>query len=370
MGTITTRKTKAGKIRYRAEIRKNITGYPPFSESKTFSKQSAAEAWLRKRETEIDENPDIMKGRKSVMLLGEAIDRFLSESGELYARTVRLTLKTLKNMPIAALDITKMSRSDFADFATARRAGCAGYEPVSGATVLQDLRMMRVVLNRAELLWGYPAALHEFDRALEGLMRSRVVHSSRQRDVLPSADDLRRLTLYFYRDWLAGKTIMPVHLIMWLAIYTARREAELTCLDLRDFDRDSLAWTARDLKSPYGSEGDHKAFAVLPQVLPLVDLLLSPLYRSRMPGDENLLLPLNPRSIANRFRKGRRALGISEDICFHTLRHEGLTRLAEDGWSIPQMQTVSLHGSWSSLQRYANHRRKRDRVDWADIELS
>ena len=54
MGTITTRKTKAGKIRYRAEIRKNITGYPPFSESKTFSKQSAAEAWLRKRETEIE----------------------------------------------------------------------------------------------------------------------------------------------------------------------------------------------------------------------------------------------------------------------------------------------------------------------------
>lgn len=368
MGTVSVRKSKDGKVRFRAEIRRAVHGYPKFSESKTFSKRSLAEAWLRKREAEIEADPDIMRGRKSRLLFGEAIVRFLTEAGDNYARTVNKSLSSLQRMEVvASLDITAFSRADIAHFAHLRRKGCNGFKPVTGSTVLHDLRLLRMVLNQAELSWGYAPPLHEFDRAVEGLRKGRVVHASREREALPSPDDLRRLSLLFFRDWLAGKTVMPMHLIMWLAIYSTRREAELSRLDLRDFNRTEMSWLVRDVKSPYGSAGNHKAFVVLPQVVPLVDLLLSSPYRARMPKSEHLLLPLNPRSVANRFRKARDALGINGDICFHSLRHEGITRLAEDGWSVPQMQTVSLHGSWSSLQRYADHRRKRERLDWVDI---
>ena len=42
------------------------------------------------------------------------------------------------------------------------------------------------------------------------------------------------------------------------------------------------------------------------------------------------------------------------DLHFHDLRHEGCSRLAESGLSIPEIQQVSLHDSWSSLQIYVN----------------
>ena len=54
------------------------------------------------------------------------------------------------------------------------------------------------------------------------------------------------------------------------------------------------------------------------------------------------------------------------DLRFHDLRHEGATRLAEDGATIPQIQRATLHDSWSSLQRYVNLRRRGDRLDFAE----
>ena len=46
-----------------------------------------------------------------------------------------------------------------------------------------------------------------------------------------------------------------------------------------------------------------------------------------------------------------------EDLRFHDLRHEGATRLAENGLTISQLQQ-QLHESWSSLERYVQIRRR------------
>jgi hypothetical protein len=40
--------------------------------------------------------------------------------------------------------------------------------------------------------------------------------------------------------------------------------------------------------------------------------------------------------------------------------------LAEDGKTIPEIQQVSLHDSWSSLQRYVQVTRQ-DRVEWSGL---
>lgn len=62
-------------------------------------------------------------------------------------------------------------------------------------------------------------------------------------------------------------------------------------------------------------------------------------------------------------RQGNRAcylLGI-EDLHFHDLRHEGVSRLFELGWTIPHAASVSGHRSWQSLKRYTHIRQRGDK---------
>jgi len=75
------------------------------------------------------------------------------------------------------------------------------------------------------------------------------------------------------------------------------------------------------------------------------------------------LIPLSPKTIGGEFRKACKILGI-EDLKFHDLRHEGCTRLAEQGFTIPQIQQVSLHDSWGSLERYVSVKRRKQTLSF------
>lgn len=160
-----------------------------------------------------------------------------------------------------------------------------------------------------------------------------------------------------------------MHLVMWLAIYTTRRQDELMNLRLADFDRHNNQWLVRDVKNPDGSMGNHKYAHLEPNALAIIDELLQPPVRNRMIysgyGDE-LLIPANTRTVSAYFTRACHILDI-DGLRFHDLRHEGATRLAEDNWSVPQIQTVTLHSSWKSLQRYVNLKKRPHRLDYWDI---
>jgi integrase len=52
---------------------------------------------------------------------------------------------------------------------------------------------------------------------------------------------------------------------------------------------------------------------------------------------------------------------------FHDLRHDGISRLFEMGWTIPHVASVSGHRSWQSLKRYTHIRQNGDKYagwDW------
>ena len=42
------------------------------------------------------------------------------------------------------------------------------------------------------------------------------------------------------------------------------------------------------------------------------------------------------------------------DVTFHCLRHEGISRLFEKGYSIPQVAVHSGHKNWNNLRRYTH----------------
>ena len=124
-----------------------------------------------------------------------------------------------------------------------------------------------------------------------------------------------------------------------------------------------------DLKNPNGSKGNHKSFDVLDPCKEMIKRLKQSEVRERMlklGHDENLLLPLNPKSLGKEFRDACKMLGI-DDLRFHDLRHEGCTRLAEQSFTIPEIQKVSLHDSGSSLQRYVSVKARRNTMQLEEV---
>ncbi|KAK6697431.1 hypothetical protein SNK04_014003 [Fusarium graminearum] len=72
----------------------------------------------------------------------------------------------------------------------------------------------------------------------------------------------------------------------------------------------------------------------------------------RGPGPAGVAyLPYKADSIGASFRRACNRLQI-EDLHFHDLRHEGTSRLFEQGYTIPEVAIVTGHRDWKSLKRY------------------
>lgn len=365
MGSVTKRTTSKGEIRYRAliQIRKQDIDY---SESKTFSKKSLAEAWLKKRELELELNPEIITGEEVIELTFlDALISYEEYIGEMTS-SKKYKLKQFKDYEIIRKKLSKLKSEDFSSYALKRRNGdfSNGVSPAK-ATVEQELYYFRVILLHADLILGQENnAVKELDKAMKGLRNARQIDRSETRERLPTNEELQLLTNYFYQLWLMPKSVFPLHLIMWLAIYTTRRRGELFSLRLEDDDPEHGSWLVRDLKNPKGSKGNNKRFKVCPEARAIINMLLEPEVRKKMTRrnpENGLLLPTMADSTIRVFTDTCKILGI-KDFRFHDLRHEGATRLAEKGLSIPQIQQYTLHDSWSSLERYVNLDHKRKKV--------
>lgn len=218
-------------------------------------------------------------------------------------------------------------------------------------------------------MWDIDIDLNSFDKATSQLRKTRQISSSKKRDRLPTNEELITLTKYFAQKWKNPSYSYPMHLIIWFAIYSCRREAEITRMELTDYDQHNQLWKIRDLKNPTGSRGNHKEFNVSPQCKKIIELLSETDVRDRMLKrgySEDYLIPLSPKTIGGEFRKACKLLGI-DDLKFHDLRHEGCTRLAEQGFTIPQIQQVSLHDSWGSLERYVSVKRRKQTLNFEKL---
>ncbi|MFW2079029.1 tyrosine recombinase XerC [Acinetobacter sp. ULE_I010] len=373
MGAISQRKLADGTIRFRAEIRISRKGFANFKESKTFSSMRLAQKWLAMREEEIEENPDILLGRSDVtnITLANAIEKYLDEVGNEYGRTKTYCLRLIQKFPIAQYIITKIKPADISEHVALRKGGYAKLDlkPIATSTLQHELLHIRGVLSHASVMWDVNVDLAGFDKATAQLRKTRQISSSGKRDRLPTTAELKKLTEYFYRKWQKPVYSYPMHLIVWFAIFSCRRESEITEMLLADYDEDNDVWKVRDLKNPNGSKGNHKEFNVLEPCRKMIELLQVKSTRKRMLNrgyDKDLLIPLSPKTIGGEFRNACKILGI-EDLRFHDLRHEGCTRLAEQGFTIPQIQQVSLHDSWGSLERYVSVKKRKKTIELDEV---
>jgi integrase len=146
----------------------------------------------------------------------------------------------------------------------------------------------------------------------------------------------------------ALRAVMPAMLrdIYDLAVLTCMRRGEFVRLEWRDVDQEKRLLTIRDRKHPRQREGHTDVIPLLGNALEIL---------TRQERGDGPIFPVSPEWISDQFLLACRIARI-EDLHFHDLRHEAVSRLFEMGYTIEQVALVSGHRSWSMLKRYTNLR--------------
>jgi integrase len=344
MGTIVERRRKDGSIAYLAKISITRDGKIAHRENKTFDRRPAANAWIAKRETELSKPGEIERAKTSHVTLADAIDKYVTETIKAIGRTKAQVLEAVKAYPIAGMPCDKIASHHIIELA---QQLIEGRQP---QTVGNYLSHLSAVFTLAKPAWDYPLDKSAMDDAMVVAKRMGLISKSKRRDRRPTLAELEILMEHFA---LRRADFAPMHVLTAFAIYSTRRQEEITRIAWSDLDEVNSRILVRDMKNPGEKLGNDVWCDLPPEALAIIQA---------MPRDGERIFPYGTGAISANFTRACALKGI-EDLHFHDLRHEGVSRLFEMGRDIPRVALVSGHRSWSSLQRYAHIRQSGDKYE-------
>ena len=354
MGTIVSRRRKDGTLGHTAQIRIKQDGRLVHSETQTFDRKPAAQAWLNKREAELAQPGALHKPADP--LLRDVITTYNADNARPHGATKTQVLRTIAASTLGDLRCSQVTSQEIVKFAQGIDA-----TPGTRANYISHLAAVVAVARPA---WGYPLSQQALDDARTVLTRLGITGRSRSRTRRPTLEELDQL-LRFYADAEKRRSnILPMTRIITFAIFSTRRQEEITRITLADLDRANMEQTVRDMKNPGEKTGNDVATTLTPEALRLIDV------QTKAAGIEDgaTIWPYNSDSISTSFTRTCQILGI-EDLHFHDLRHDGISRLFELGWNIPRVACVSGHRTWASLKRYTHLRQVGDKyAGWPWLE--
>ena len=353
MGTITARKRKDGSTGYTAQIVRKKDGKIVLREAKTFDGKREANSWIVFREAELDKPGGIERATRTTTTLADAIDAYTTRVTDI-GRTKAQCLKSIKDYRIASMACEAITAKDISDFAHELRKG--GRKP---QTVANYISHLSAVFRAGRPLLGMPLPLQEMRDAQQALTASKDIKKSSERTRRPTLDELDALMQFFVDRQKRAPQSAPMHKLIAFAIFSTRRQEEITRIRWEDLDEKHSRILVRDLKHPGQKIGNHVWCELPPEALAII---------KSMPSTKPEIFPFGTDAISAAFTRACRLLDI-KDLHFHDLRHEGVSRLFELGKTIPLAASVSGHRSWNSLKRYAQIREHGDKfAGWPWLE--
>ncbi|WP_354435678.1 tyrosine-type recombinase/integrase [Martelella mangrovi] len=348
MGTITARKQRRnGRMSYTAQIRIKRNGKTVHSESQTFDRKKLAVAWMNKREGDLFEPGGLERAKHGNVTLANVIDQYIKENAAPLGRTKAQVLHTLKSFDIADLSCEEITSAHIVALA---RELSIDKNPQTVANYLSHLSSVFAIARPA---WGYPLDKQAMQDGVIVAKRLGMTSKSRQRDRRPTLDELDELLAFFRQRRAQAPQSMPMDEIILFALFSTRRQDEICRISWADLDEQNSRVLVRDMKNP-GQKIGNDNWCDLPA--PALAVI------KRAPQKAERIFPYSPESISANFTRACRLLGL-EDLHFHDLRHEGISRLFEIGYNIPHAAAVSGHRSWVSLKRYSHIRQRGDKYE-------
>ena len=349
MTGITSRKRSDGTMGHTAQIRLKKGGKVIYTESKTFDRKPAAAAWRAKRMDELAMPGALDKPTDPT--LSEVIDQYNKDTQRPHGKTKDQVLRTIRNSYLGAMKCSEITSQVLVQYAQSLEA-----QP---QTVGNYMSHLSSVMSVARPAWGYPLDAQAMADARVVMDRLGIIGRSKERTRRPTLDELDKLMRHFTLSELKRADSLPMRRIIAFAIFSTRRQEEVTRITWADLNADHLEQVVRDMKNPGEKIGNDVTTTLTPEALALINM---------QPRTDARIWPHNAESISAAFTRACQFLGI-EDLHFHDLRHDGISRLFEMGWSIPRVACVSGHRSWKSLQRYTHLRQAGDKyAGWPWME--
>ncbi|WP_229420510.1 site-specific integrase [Pseudoduganella albidiflava] len=280
----------------------------------------------------------------SKMTVADLIDRYAKEIGTVkpFGKNKAAVLAALRTQ-LGDTRLPDLTIERLTQHLQARQKAGAG-----GVTIAIDLTYLGSVLKAAKNLWRLPVDPSVTAGARDNMRYLGLSPKSKERDRRPTADELTKLKAHF-KEKLRQRIPMPD--LIDFAVATAMRLGEIIALRWQDLDERHRTIIIRDRKHPQEKIGNDQEVPLLGEAFDIV------LRQPRNSGEDRIF-PVTEGSVSTIFPRACNALGI-EDLRFHDLRHEGVSRLFEQRYSIEEVALVSGHRDWKMLSRYL-HLRARD----------
>lgn len=354
MGSIIARKRKDGTTGYTAQIVLKRGGKRVYSEAQTFDREVIARTWMKKREAQLAQPEGLATAKTGKATLGSAIDKYIELDTGSMGRSKLQVLKAIRADDIAMIPCADMRSSDILGYA---RDLSARVQP---QTVQNYLSHLAAVFTIARPAWGFDLDPQVMRDAFMVAKRLRLTSKSRERNRRPTLDELDRILTHLTDR--RSSAFVPMGRIIPFAIFSTRRQEEICRIQWQDYDAGNSRVMVRDMKNPGEKRGNH-VWCNLPE--PAAKII------EAMPRTSEAIFPFKTSAISAAFTRTCAILGI-EDLHFHDLRHEGVSRLFEMDLDIPHVALVSGHRSWAALKRYTHIQTDGDKYagwKWLDEAL-
>ena len=251
---------KDGSKAFVAQIVIKKAGAIVHREAETFDRKQAANAWIVKREAEL-KRPGGLE-HKEDPLLSAVIDRYIAESKSPVAGTKAQVLKSIKNSGLGDTKCSDITSQRLVSFA---RELTKTVEPQTCGNYFSHLSNIFTVARPA---WGYPLSRQEFDDSVTVIKKLGLIRKGNERNRRPTLDELDRLMEHFGRIRENRPSSIPMQKIIAFAIFSTRRQEEVTLLRWDDLEEDRIL--VRDMKHPGDKKGNNAYCELPPEAVAIV----------------------------------------------------------------------------------------------------
>lgn len=261
-------------------------------------------------------------------------------------------LRATQADPIGAMEYKAIEDTDLIDFIKRVRArvGRNG-RPVGGATAMQYFIFMHGAFKnvRGTVKGCKDINLTPFADAKPSLKRLQLIAKSKPRIRRPTKDEIDRIMAEAEAREKRRNNKIPYKILTEFSLLSARRIGETCRLTWGDVDIEHRTCWVRDLKNSKG-KGFHDEFPLLGRAWDIVmaQPRLDPNNADELIFKMTTGKKINSKSTSQGYAAIKRKLKIN-GLRLHDNRADCISRLFEEGYSVPQVAKVSLHRNPTQL---------------------